>query len=371
MSRFDYGVIHVQEDFKLDYHCVLYEYDQHPFRTVVSSKVVSNPGLDTISKYSWIDYGRTWWNKSGSDAKKGFTFMRVRIDEGVYIDMVNLDASAGFEPRDQAARHWNIQQVTDFIDAHSYGNAVIVFGNTNSLYTSGTDNFRRFTDQNGLRDAWVQATGGISPAAGSESIKCPAGIPLNISCEVGDKVFYRESPIIKLTVSGFFYDTKRFLTPTRIPLTARYPVRVEFDYTLKPGLRQSDLYGGPHGTWFNDLPSIPPSPKLSSITLRGGNRLDGLSLTLTSGKTLTHGGWGGDPYSLTLEPGEYITSVKLCWGKKHQHTRIFYAEATTNQGNSVQAGKSTGSCEIPSSSLTLESFTRCRALYLLTCGHQI
>ncbi|EUC58944.1 endonuclease/exonuclease/phosphatase family protein [Rhizoctonia solani AG-3 Rhs1AP] len=271
--------------------------------------------------------------------------MRVRIYEGVYIDMINLDTEvAGTLPVDPNVRLWNIQQVADFIDANSAGNAVIVVGNTHSLYTGFMDNIRLFTINNGLTDAWVQAIGGNAPASGADVIVCPPGVPSNIGCEGIDKVFYRGSPIIDLSSSGFFYDTSRFLTPKGVPLFKRNPIRVEFVYTLKSGLRQSDLCGGPHGTWFNDLPSIPPSPKLSSITFRGGRRLDGLTLTLASGQTFIHGGWGGNPYSLALTPGEYITSVKLCWGKRHGHTRNFYAEATTNKGQSLRAGKMTNDC---------------------------
>ncbi|KEP45832.1 endonuclease/exonuclease/phosphatase family protein [Rhizoctonia solani 123E] len=166
--------------------------------------------------------------------------MRVRIYEGVYIDMINLDTEvAGTLPVDP--------NVADFIDANSAGNAVIVVGNTHSLYTGFMDNIRLFTINNGLTDAWVQAIGGNAPARGADVIVCPPGVPSNIGCEGIDKVFYRGSPIIDLSSSGFFYDTSRFLTPKGVPLFKRNPIRVEFVYTLKSGLRQSDLCGGPHG----------------------------------------------------------------------------------------------------------------------------
>ncbi|KAF8685417.1 Jacalin-like lectin domain [Rhizoctonia solani] len=348
MSQINYGIINVQEDF--NYHATLYQYDTHPFRTATSGGVPFGSGLNTLSKYDWVDFERIKWdqcsNASESDCltPKGFTFMRVRIDEGVYIDMINLHTDAGTEPGDEVARRSNIQQVADFINTHSAGNAVIVFGDTNSRYTRSDDNIRLFTTQNGLTDAWVQAIGGKAPAAGADAIVCPEGIPSNINCEVVDKVFYRGSPIINLKSSGFFYDTSRFLSPDGHTLTDHNPIRVDFGYTLSSGLRQSDLYGGPHGNWFNDLSSLPSSPKLASITLRGANRLDGFSLALTSGRTFTHGGSGGDAYSLALGSGEYITSVKLCWGQKDGHTRNFYAQATTNKGKSVQAGKTTSDC---------------------------
>ncbi|CUA68015.1 putative protein Mb0912 [Mycobacterium bovis AF2122/97] [Rhizoctonia solani] len=329
MSEYDYDVVNVQENIVSAYHDTLYGYDRHPFRTTVFDDLFYNPGLSTLSKYSWIDFSYTEWNKRNDfEVSKGFTFMRVRITEGVYVDMINLDTNRGRKPKDQPARRWNVQQVADFIDVQSTGNAVIVFGNTNSLYTSLGDNIRLFTSQNGLIDAWVQAIGGNTPAVGTDSMECGAGVPSNISCEAIDKIFYRGSPLINLDSSGFFYDSSRLLLPEGIIPADRNPIRVEFQYTLSSGIRQSDLYGA----------------KLSSIMLRGGNRLDGLSLTLASGESFTHGGWGGDFYTLDLTSEEHITSVKLCWGKRNKHTRIFYAGAVTNTGKNIQAGKMTRDC---------------------------
>ncbi|CAE7062593.1 unnamed protein product [Rhizoctonia solani] len=277
--------------------------------------------------------------------------------------MFNLDTNADMDSyqRDQVARHSNIQQVqgihkfdfiaqtwgaqvVDFIHANSIGNAVIVFGNTNSLYSRAGDSIRLFAAQNGLIDAWVQAIGGNTPTSGANSAACPQGVPPNIGCEVADKILYRGSPIINLKSSGFFYDASIFVSPEGQPLTRRSPIRVEFEYTLKDGMRQSNLYGGPHGTWFNDLPLIPSSPKLSIITLHGRDRLYGLTLTLTSGQAFTHGGSGGDSYSLVLSADEYVTSVKLCWAKKKGHTRIFYVQATANTGRMVMVGDTTENC---------------------------
>ncbi|CAE6403406.1 unnamed protein product [Rhizoctonia solani] len=348
MSQYEYGVINVQEDF--NYHATLYKYDRHRFRTATSGGVPFGSGLNTLSKYDWVEFARIKWthcsNASGYDcmARKGFTFMRVKIEQGVYIDMINLHADAGTESGDEAARRSNIQQVANFIDAKSVGNAVIVFGDTNSRYTRSEDNIRLFSIQNGLTDAWVKAIGGNPPAAGADAIVCPEGVPPNINCEIVDKVFYRGSRMINLNSTGFFYDTSRFLSPKGDLLTDHNPVRVEFAYNLKDGLWQSDRYGGPHGTWFNDLSSIPASPKLSSITIHGGRRLDGLTLTLVSGQTFTHGGLDGDAHSLRLASAEYVHWVKLCWGKKHRRTRIFYVHVATNKGRSMQVGKVTDDC---------------------------
>ncbi|KAG9079648.1 hypothetical protein FS749_008339 [Ceratobasidium sp. UAMH 11750] len=270
--------------------------------------------------------------------------MRLRVDEGVYIDFINLHADAGTEDGDEAARTANIKQVADYIGANSAGNAVIVYGGTNSRYTRAQDNIRLFTTQNGMTDVWVQAIGGTAPAAGADALLCPTGVPTDIKCEVVDKVSFRGSKFITLTPEGFYYDTARFLSTDLATLTNHNPIRVEFSWTLPSNLRQSDLYGGPHGTWFNDLPSLPTSPKAASITLRGGSRLDGISITLTSGATFAHGGTGGTASMLTLSSGETITSIKLCWGIYNSHTRNFYALATTSAGRTVSAGTATSDC---------------------------
>ncbi|KAI0350725.1 mannose-binding lectin [Trametes cingulata] len=352
MSKFNYSLIHVQEDF--NYHATLYAADTHPFRTATSGGVPFGSGLNTLSDFDWVDFSRTKW-ATCSDASeddcltpKGFTFMRVRIDEGVYIDAVNLHADAGTEDADNVARSANIQQVTDFIATNSVGNAVLVFGDTNSRYTRAVDvGIRNLVSEQGLTDAWVQhARNGSPPPAGADALLCPDGVPPNISCETVDKVFSRGSKFIDLDSTAFFYDTARFLSTNGSMLSDHNPVRVEFSWSLAPTLRQSDLFGGPHGTYFNDLPILPESPKVASVTLRGAARLDAVSFTLTSGTVLSHGGTGGDAFSLTLSPGEFLMSATLCWDKHDGDTRNFYAQLTTNAGNTVTAGTATVNCAV-------------------------
>ncbi|KAH9853830.1 mannose-binding lectin [Lenzites betulinus] len=350
MSKYNYDLIHVQEDF--NYHATLYQYDTHPYRTATSGGVPFGSGLNSLSNFNWVDFSRTKWatcsNASEDDCltPKGFTFMRLRIAEGVYIDAINLHADAGTEDGDNVARSANLDQVRDFIAANSVGNAVMVFGDTNSRYTRAVDTgIRDLVADEGMTDAWVQlARGGTPPAGGADALVCPDGVPTDISCETVDKVFFRGSKLISLSATSFNYDTARFLSSNLSLLTDHNPVRVEFSWTIDANLRQSDLYGGPHGTYFNDLPVLPASPKLSTITLRGGSRLDAVAFTLTTGATLTHGGTGGTAHSLTLASGEYLTGAQLCWDQYNGDTRNFYAQITTSTGRTVAAGVTTANC---------------------------
>jgi hypothetical protein len=119
-AKYDYDVIHVQEDMcplkplfnhvtaktnfpeHFNYHAYIYATDDHPYRTATSGGAAIGSGLNTLSNFDWIDFAREKWgtcsDASGADCltPKGFTFMRLILEEGVYIDFYNLHADAGF-----------------------------------------------------------------------------------------------------------------------------------------------------------------------------------------------------------------------------------------------------------------------------------
>ncbi|GMF43689.1 unnamed protein product [Phytophthora fragariaefolia] len=105
----------------------------------------------------------------------------------------------------------------------------------------------------------------------------------------------------------------------------------------------SESFGGPHGTEFSDQASVSAGQAVSSITIRAGERVDGISLEVTAPKAsvFNHGGAGGTANSLKLAAGEYITSMEAHWGKKSGRTRIFYLSFGTSAGNSVSGGSMT------------------------------
>ena len=99
-AEYDYDVIHVQEDF--NYHAYIYATDDHPYRTATSGGVPFGSGLNTLANLDWVDFERVKWatcSDASSDdclTPKGFTFMRVKVDEGVWIDCYNLHTDAGY-----------------------------------------------------------------------------------------------------------------------------------------------------------------------------------------------------------------------------------------------------------------------------------
>ncbi|WP_112261166.1 jacalin-like lectin [Lentzea terrae] len=337
-----YTVVNVQEDF--NYHAALYAGDNHAHRTPTSGGVPFGSGLNTLSHLPYSDLERTKWSScNGTDCltPKGFSYKRIKLADGVHVDLYNLHPNAGTETADLAARRANITQLSRFIAANSAGNAVIVMGDTNTRYTRADDNIRELVSTNGLTDAWVQLErGGQPPAAGAPALVCdPAA--LTDSCEVVDKILYRGNRQITLTARDYRNDNAAFVDSAGKPLSDHYPIATKFDWTADSNIRLSAELGGPHGTPFTDLAAVDLGA-VRTLTLRGGTRLDQVSLTLANGTTFTHGGSGGTATSLTLEPGEYLVSAKLSQGQRDGRTRVFSAAFTTNRGRTLSAGQPTG-----------------------------
>ncbi|GGZ78533.1 jacalin-like lectin [Streptomyces bluensis] len=337
-----YDIVNVQEDF--NYHASLYANDSHPYRTATSGGAAFGDGLNTLSDHSFEDFERVkWTNCTGTNCltPKGFTLARVRLAEGVFVDLYNVHTNADDTDDALAARRANVEQLSDFIQANSAGNAVIVMGDTNTRYTRSGDNIRTLVNENGLKDPWVKLVkGGTPPAQGSDALVCDAAAPTN-DCEVVDKVLYRGSDLVNLDATRYNNDWKSFLRSDGKHLSDHYPHAVDFSYTLNSSLRASDFFGGPHGTAFNDADDLPADVSPRTLTLRGSSRLDAVALTHDGGTAVSHGGTGGTATSLTLASGEHLTSVRLTQGQRDGRTRIFSAAFTTDKGRSLSAGTAT------------------------------
>ncbi|KAL1889036.1 hypothetical protein Cpir12675_005938 [Ceratocystis pirilliformis] len=347
-DELNYDVINIQSDF--DNHDSIYETDKHSYRTTTSGGVGQGDGLNTLSNLSFIDFRRIKWDKCSNaegddcDTPKGFTFMRARVAEGVYIDMYNLQTDAGMKGDDVAARSKNLAQVSEYIKTWSGGNAVMVFGDTNSIFSRTADNINVFSDQNGMTDAWYTLVRN-GDAAADVTCQNPSD---TLMCELGDKVISRSSELLTLDATTVEYVGKKFLQSNGNVLSDRDPVHVALTWTQSETLRQSDFHGAPHGNvWFNDAPVVASKanrPKVAAIGFAGGNRVDGVSVALNDNTSLTHGGNGGDWKDFNLEVDEFWVTADLCQGVRDGKTRIFYIKATTTSNRSLEAGKSTDVC---------------------------
>ena len=345
-----YDLVHVQEDF--NYHSYLYAADTHPYRTPTSGGAGIGSGLNTLSDipYDTDDFERVGWNSCQVDSgdcltPKGFTFMRVRLAEGDYVDVYNVHTNAGVTAGDETSRASNLSQLTAFISTHSAGNAVLVMGDTNTRYTRSADTIAAFAADNGLTDAWVKLErGGVAPAAGSTALVCDEAAVTD-TCEVVDKILYRSSKLLTLNATSYANEHAVFLDSSGAMLSDHDPISAQFTWSRNSAFALSDQFGGPHGDYFNDLPTVPAAARATKVGLRAGSRVDQLNLTLSDGTALSHGsGTGGTASSLTLGSGEYVVSAYLCEGKYNNTTRIFYAKFTTNLGHTLAGGATTSDC---------------------------
>ena len=361
-----YNIINVQEDF--NYHAALYASDTHAYRTSTSGGAAIGSGLNTLSDFPYVDFERTTWsncNLSGGDCltPKGFTFMRVHVSEGAWVDVYNLHTDAGSDSGDIAARGKNLAQLSGYISKWSVGMPVLVMGDTNARYTRSGDaeTLTSFVSSNGFTDAWiVNARGGSVPVSGSAALVCDFPFAAGttqaqmVACEVVDKMFFRASPALTLTALTFANANNDFVDSAGAPLSDHYPATSTFSWRLSSSIRLGDPVGGPHGNPYNDIPALLSGtsstgiPKLSSITIRGGNRVDGVTYIVqySSGSTTTttHGGSGGTAYTLVLGANERVVETYTCSGKYSDTTRVFYLRLTTDLGRALTVGKTTSEC---------------------------
>lgn len=344
-----YDLVHVEEDF--NYHAALYSTDTHPYRTPTSGGAGIGSGLNSLSSlpYDGDDFERVHWTSCQLDSgdcltPKGFTFMRARLAEGVYVDVYNLHTNAGDNAGDEASRASNLAQLTAFIRSHSAGNAVIVMGDTNTRYTRAADTIAGFAADNGLTDAWVQLVrGGSAPAPGSPPLLCDQGTVTN-DCEVVDKVLYRGNTLVSLNATAYNNEHAKFLDDQGRMLSDHDPVTTRFSWTRNPAFQASEQFGGPHGDYFTDIDRVPAAARVRTLSLRSGSRVDQVAVTLDNGTTLAHGGSGGSASSLDLGTGEAVTSATLCEGSYGGHTRIFSARFVTSLGRVLAGGSTTSDC---------------------------
>ncbi|KAH7106167.1 Endonuclease/exonuclease/phosphatase [Auriculariales sp. MPI-PUGE-AT-0066] len=343
-----YTIVNVQKD-SSDY-AAFYANDPHSDRLATTG---DRAFLMTLSNFKITDYGRYKWDDcslNGGDCLKpmGFMFLRLRAPEGAYVDLYNLLMVAGSDDSARTTRRSNWAQLTAFVQKYSQGMPLVIIGNTNSLYTDDVDgtSARNTVSALGVTDAWVKVVrDGTAPPLGSATLSCPFPFPAGadqsamVACETVEKVLVRPgSTMSAFEPTVFTNENNLFLNSSGYPLSEHYPLATTINWTLRDDLLMGDYVGGPHGTMFNDL----TGGRMTSLTVRGADRLDGFSY-VAGGTVVTHGGSGGSPVTLNVTE-DPIVSLQLCTGIKDSTTRVFYLLATTATGKTVQGGTATKDC---------------------------
>ncbi len=335
-----YALVHVQEDF--NYHAALYAGDNHPYRTPTSGGAAIGDGLNTLSNYPFNDFTRVKWDKcNGTDCltPKGFSYMQVRLDNGVLLDVYNAHPNAGTETADLAARRANISQLSQFIGTWSAGNAVLVMMDSNTRYTRSEDNIRELIASNDLIDPWVELIKGTAPAAGAAPLLC--GTPPTNTCEVVDKILYRAAPQLTLAANRYQLDPGNFYDSAGKPLSDHYPLYTQFGWAVGTDVRTSDSFW--RTAW-------------RTVQRRGRRRPPAPTAQRHPARRRTPGCGGRQP-GQRRHPGprrQRRNRHQLGPAQRrdahlgHRHawpvngrTRLFSLSLTTNQGRSIAAGTPT------------------------------
>jgi endonuclease/exonuclease/phosphatase (EEP) superfamily protein YafD len=93
--------------------------------------ILSRFALGAATHVKWTACNGWFEAKNDCLTSKGFVQTSVELATGVVVDLYDLHADAGRASADAAARSQQMQQLVDYIGAHSAGRPVIVAGDTN------------------------------------------------------------------------------------------------------------------------------------------------------------------------------------------------------------------------------------------------
>ncbi|MBV8634800.1 MAG: ricin-type beta-trefoil lectin domain protein [Burkholderiaceae bacterium] len=195
----------------------------------------------------------------------------------------------------------------------------------------------------GFTDVWIQKVrNGQVPPIGNPLL-CGTPEIASPTCEITDKALFRDNGYVGLKALKYI-DHQDGVDASGVQLSDHHPIEVDWSYATTANRAMSDQWGGPHGTNYNDVASLPANPTVSTVNIQTGNRVDHVELALSNGDVFSHGGSGGSLHSMQLGSGEYLSSVNLCSGQYHGDTRIFSIDFATSAGRHLAGGTGTSSC---------------------------
>ncbi len=238
----NYDVVAIQEAFDPGYYAsVAATGSNAPAYDPPVLPALGGSGLIRLSQDPYSDYARETWTVCGPNrqdcyANKGFSMARHSV-MGETLDIYNLHGDAGQDTEDFDARAAQLAQLAARIDLFSAGNAVIVLGDTNSLFSRAADSLPSFMTSTSLADTWSELmNGGVTPAPGSAPLAgCTNDAEFDgAGCERIDKVFFRGSSTLSLAATSYDVPGDLFDDAMGDQLTDHRPVVVTFDAQVVP-----------------------------------------------------------------------------------------------------------------------------------------
>ncbi|MBE6640639.1 MAG: hypothetical protein E7619_03540 [Ruminococcaceae bacterium] len=159
-----YDIVCVQENYNYD-KIFGAEMDNYPYRTYTTGGVPVGDGLDIFSVYPIYNVKRVAWKNfngvftDGCDAlcPKGFISCTVDVN-GVLIDLYNVHMDAYRTEADQYAKKAQLEQLAEYIEAHSEERPVLIVGDTNLTFHTDplAEMHRILIEEGGFTDCWVE-----------------------------------------------------------------------------------------------------------------------------------------------------------------------------------------------------------------------
>lgn len=194
-----YDVVGVQEDFTPEGHAALMAgaiqassawFDAALDGHVFGSGLLLLFGAEAVLEHTEHYVACHGFLDGASDclASKGFQVVRLRLAEGVEVDVYNSHLEAGGSAEDDAARAVHVDMLLEAMGGLSAGRALIFLGDTN-LHQDQPEDLPLF-------EAWMSGAG-LTDAC--DAVGCPQ--PGRI-----DRIFVRSGGGVKLTVEAWAVD---------------------------------------------------------------------------------------------------------------------------------------------------------------------
>ncbi|WP_312137793.1 endonuclease/exonuclease/phosphatase family protein [Sphingobacterium sp.] len=238
INHFD--IVNVQEDF--NYNEFLYADNSHPYRTEAMGTIPFSDGLSTLSKYPIVDVDRVAWKDcSGADCftPKGFSYTRMELSKGVFLDVYNIHATAQDNKDAVKARKQNLIQFANYVKQHSEGEAVLIMGDFNAHYTFSEDNIRDFKRETGMIDGWVEVWNRGEIPGVVTGFKAGVALDIDEACESIDKIYFRGSSKFSFIPRGYRVEKELFQNKDGAALSDHCAISMVFQWKIIEGQTES------------------------------------------------------------------------------------------------------------------------------------
>lgn len=211
------------------YHEMLVETARHPYKSPSAPQPFGDDprrpsalladGLNVFSNLPLAQTLRQPWSTcvdtfNDCSALKGFSMTPMQLTPDLSVHVYNLHMEAGWSAADDQARAAAVDQLLEFIDLRSRGEALIVGGDFNLRDRSRAATLlAKLRERAGLRDACA---------------RCER--PNNV-----DKVLYRGSDLVELHADSWRLEADAFRTEDGDPLSDHAPVAVRFSWSKREG----------------------------------------------------------------------------------------------------------------------------------------